>query len=197
MRSLRVMQASCFAIALAFVVSTSIPANAASIKVKKAQEMLAQLGYDPGKPDGAWGGKSREALNAFQVAQGFHTTRSLTKGARLALELVSRGASKTPLPVADRVGNTLILDVGARVYYSPEGKKTVRLPNGKILSAKWRKKQDGTYCEYIFTTKKDDCVGAFEGSFVIFYHEDKWHYFEKNGKKKYGISLVEGDQLKP
>jgi peptidoglycan hydrolase-like protein with peptidoglycan-binding domain len=195
MRSIQALQASCFALAIA--IGASIPANAASTKIKKAQEILVQLGYNPGEPDGAWGGKSREALNAFQEAQGFDTTRNLTKGASLALELVSKGAKKTPLPVADRVGNTLVLDVGARIYYSPEGKKSVRLPNGKILSAKWRKKEDGTYCEYVFTTKKEDCVGAFEAGFVIYFHDNNWIYFEKNGKKKYGISMVKGEHLKP
>ena len=44
---------------------------AGKAETKKAQEALTQLGYDLGEPDGAWGGKSRKALNAFQEKEGF------------------------------------------------------------------------------------------------------------------------------
>ena len=173
------------------------PAQAGDAKVMAAQEALAKLGYDPGTPDGSWGGKSRKALNAFQKAHGLKPTRRLGKGPALALELAAAGAKSVPLPMADRVGNTLILDVGARVYYSPDGQKILRLPNGKVIKAKWKKKADGTYCEFVFAIKKMDCGDKFEKRFVIFKLDDKWTYFEKNGKKKWGMKLADGDQLKP
>ena len=173
------------------------PVQAGKAEVMAAQEALAKLGYDPGTPDGAWGGKSRKALNEFQKAHGLKATRKLSKGPALALKLAAAGAKPAPLPMADRVGNTLILDVGARVYYSPDGQKILRLPNGKTAKAKWEKKADGTYCEFIFSTKKMDCGEKFEQQFVVFKLDNKWTYFEKNGKKKWGIELADGDKLKP
>lgn len=181
-------------VALAWLCS---PVQAGKAEVMAAQEALAKLGYDPGTPDGAWGGKSRKALNAFQKAHGLKATRKLSKGPALALELAAAGAKAAPLPMADRIGKTLILDVGARVYYSPDGQKILRLPNGKTAEAKWEKKADGTYCEYIFSSKKMDCGENFEKQFVVFHLDNKWTYFEKNGKKKWGIELADGDQLKP
>ncbi len=185
------------ALLLAAVTWGNTPAEAGNAKVMAAQEALAKLGYDPGTIDGAWGGKSRQALNAFQKAHGLKPTRRLGKGPALALELAASGAKPAPLPMADRIGNTLILDVGARVFYSPEGDKILRLPNGKVVKAKWEKKDDGTYCEFIFSTKKMDCGESFEKQFVVFKLDDKWTYFEQNGKKKWGIKLADGDQLKP
>jgi peptidoglycan hydrolase-like protein with peptidoglycan-binding domain len=170
-------------------------AEAGSAEVKRAQELLTKLGYDPGLADGAWGGKSRVALNAFQNDQGFKTTSRLRADILLALNLVSDGAEKSPLLIAERVENTLILGNGIRIYYAPDGKKIARLKNGKRHTSKWRKKADGTFCEYLTRQKREVCDG---NSVLISYkHEEKWFYFDKKGKNIFEIKLIRGNQLKP
>lgn len=197
MKNLRLLQISVIALGLAFTTALTAPASAANAKIKAAQEMLVKLGYDPGEPDGAWGGKSRDALNAFQKEQGFKNTRRLGKGTLLALELISNGAEKSALLMAEKAGNTVVLDAGFRVYYAPNGEKLLRLTNGKIIKAKWHKKDDGTYCEYVFSIKKESCGDKWAAGLITYKLDGKWTVFEKTGKKKWGMRVVEGDHLKP
>ncbi|MNW04748.1 Carboxy-terminal processing protease CtpA precursor [compost metagenome] len=43
-------------------------------EVKSIQVMLAALGFDPGRKDGYFDGKTAEAVKAFQSAQGLQAT---------------------------------------------------------------------------------------------------------------------------
>lgn len=187
-------------VAGAMVVSThSQSSHAASAQVKAAQEQLNKLGYDVGEPDGAWGGKSRAALNAFQKAQGFPQTRRLGKPAIAVLEILTTGGEPTkPRAMAEVIGKTLILDNGVRVYYSPKGKKILRLRNGKRITKKWRKRADGTYCEYWFSKKKTLCNVDRNALYIAYRKGDANVYFDrKTGKRLWAIKLADGDQLKP
>ena len=178
---------------LSLLISTDI-SFAADAKVKAAQEALIKLGYDPGDPDGAWGSGSRKALNEFQKANGFKTTKNLNAGMHDALSLMAGGAKKIEkLLTEDRVGKTLV-SAQWKVYYSPEGKKIVKSKRG-IRTAKWYKKDDGTYCEYVFAAKKDDCGGEFELKFVIFNQDNRYVYFRPSGKKAFDFELVEGNKF--
>ena len=191
----------------AFAVSVFVlPTYSAGAQVKKAQELLLKLGYDVGEPDGAWGGKSRAALNAFQTDQGFKTTRRLPKGAVSALEIVAGGTKalgKSPWTMEDRVGNTLILDNGARVHYSKRGQKIVRIKTGKIFRKKWWKKSNGTYCEYVFARRKTVCGEQLNTApdYVIYADVKKdgqFVYFDaKSGARRFSAYMVEGKKLKP
>ncbi len=187
-----------------FVVSTLMivllnlnsSAVAANPSVKMVQEMLVKLGYDPGEPDGAWGGNSRKALNKFQDDNGFQKTPSLSKGLINLFEILSKGAAKgNAIPLADRVGNTLVLEVGAKVHYAADGRKTVMLPNGKRIDMKWRKKDDGVYCEDSFSLKRETCEPEEDQTFNVYTHEGESYYFEKNGNLKWRMKVVEGDQI--
>jgi len=169
--------------------------RAASAKVKAAQKALITLGYDPGVADGAWGKASRSALNQFQKAYGFKVTRSLGSGMAEALGLVASGAKLVEVLGDKVVGKTLIGDAGWRVYYSPDGVKTIKFKNGKKLKKNWRKKSDGTYCEYSFLAKKELCGDKLGAGIVILKAEDKWFYFATNGKKKFAHKMVDGEQL--
>lgn len=194
---------SVLVVAAALVVTagshTSHTSHAASAKVKAAQEQLNKLGYDVGEPDGAWGGKSRAALNAFQKAQGFPRTRRLDKSAIAVLEILTTGGEPTKARKMDEViGKTLILDSGFRVYYSPKGKKILRLRNGKRITKKWRKRADGTYCEYWFSKKKMLCGVDRDAMFIAYKKGDANIYFDrKTGKRLWAVTLADGDKLKP
>ncbi len=50
--------------------STDVPAADPSPRIKKLQEGLVELGYDPGSADGLMGPKTRKAIIAFQNDHG-------------------------------------------------------------------------------------------------------------------------------
>jgi len=176
------------------VTGLSSTVYAANASIKMVQETLVTLGYDPGTPDGSWGGNSRRALNAFQTDNGFKTTHSVSKGLIELFKVLSSGGTKSnAIPIADRVGNTLVLQVGAKVYYADDGRKTVVLPNGKRIDMKWRKKADDTYCEFSFSAKRETCEPEENETFNIYTLEGEHYYFQKTGNLKWRIKLAEGD----
>ncbi|MGI9405464.1 MAG: peptidoglycan-binding domain-containing protein [Hyphomicrobiaceae bacterium] len=184
--------------ALALIVTATLGgahSAAADEKTKTAQEALAKLGYDPGVIDGAWGASSRKALNEFQKALGFKTTKGLNAGLRDALNLAAAGAEKTEAPRGDKIGKTLIGTDGWRVYYNPNGEKKLKTRDGKTLIKKWRKKTDGTFCEYTFSVKKNLCGTEIGKGTVTLKSGVNWTMFKASGKKMFTFEMVDGNQL--
>lgn len=66
------------------------------LTLERAQELLAALGYDPGPADGAFGPKTKRALQMFQVDQHILVTGILDRltEERLVLESIRRGVDK-------------------------------------------------------------------------------------------------------
>lgn len=64
------------------------PASMTRTDVLRAQQLLAQLGFDPGPQDGIAGRRTRSAIEQFQSARGLPVTGQLTPALmdRLALE---------------------------------------------------------------------------------------------------------------
>ena len=121
----------------------------------------------------------------------------------IALEMVAAGAkkfAKSPWSIKERIGNTLMLDNGARVYYSERGAKIVRTNSGKTIKKTWIKKADGTYCEYLFATKKMACENEAPLAYVM-YPDAKNEgavvaFDKKSGARRFSTRLVEGNKLK-
>ncbi len=88
-----------FGLALAVSLFASSSAFAQSNDtVAFVQQTLADLGYDPGPVDGAWGGNTRTALNAYRATAGLPEARDLTGS---SLDLIHRqapGAQSLPEP---------------------------------------------------------------------------------------------------
>ena len=169
-------------------------ALAAEIRVKSAQQALAKLGFKPGPINGTWDAASSQALNAFQRANGFEKTSQLSEGLGDALSMAAAGAQRKGMDFNLRIGRTLVGDAGWRVYYAPDGRKTMKLRDGKELHGRWWRK-DGTHCEYSFGHKRDVCGDFFTVNYVVFFLNGKWTYFHKSGKKEWGIRLVDGKQF--
>jgi len=68
---------------------TARPANGPAARVDAAQEALAKLGYGQLTPDGRMGPKTRQAIQAFERAQGLTVTGSLGPATVQALEATS------------------------------------------------------------------------------------------------------------
>ena len=47
------------------------------LRVRKVQEVLTEVSYDPGPIDGAWGGKTLAALNALRADHGMQAVTEL------------------------------------------------------------------------------------------------------------------------
>lgn len=181
-------------LAAASLSSFGSSALAADMSIESAQQALQKLGYKPGPVNGTWDAASREALNAFQSASGFDKTSRLSEGLGEALKLAAAGAQRKGMAFDLRIGRTLIGDAGWRVYYAPDGRKTMKLRDGKELHGRWWR-QGGTHCEYSFGHKKDVCGDFFTENYVVFFLDGKWTYFDRSGKKEWGIRLVDGKQF--
>ncbi len=57
------------------------------LTIKRAQQVLLQLGYNPGPADGIWGKKTATAIKKFQQAKGFTTSGKLDGHTLVALGL--------------------------------------------------------------------------------------------------------------
>ena len=85
--------------------AAAAPAQAGSIlrtgsqgeEVKRLQERLAELGYDPGKADGAFGRKTKMALQSFQKQNGL--TQDGEAGPETLARLYSDEAAQAPEPI--------------------------------------------------------------------------------------------------
>jgi hypothetical protein len=67
--------------------------GAVDIDLQQAQQQLGRLGYDAGAADGVYGPRTRQALEAFQRAQGLPTTGVLDEATRQALDIAPPVAS--------------------------------------------------------------------------------------------------------
>jgi peptidoglycan hydrolase-like protein with peptidoglycan-binding domain len=57
------------------------------LSVREVQQLLTDLGYDPGPVDGAWGAKTLAALNALRAAHGLPEVGALDES---SLELLAQ-----------------------------------------------------------------------------------------------------------
>jgi Alginate lyase len=73
-----------------------------------AQEALVRLGYDIGDIDGAWGGKSREAMNALRAEHGLPPAEDFVGSSLWLVHRASPGQSTLPHP------GEMILDLSSR-----------------------------------------------------------------------------------
>jgi hypothetical protein len=64
-----------------------VHANLSRPLIKRVQQALAEEGYDPGPIDGAWGNKSRVALNAFLETVGLRVRENIDMEVLEALDL--------------------------------------------------------------------------------------------------------------
>jgi hypothetical protein len=72
--------------------------QAFEVQLQQAQEQLSRLGYDPGVADGVYGPRTRQALEAFQGAQGLSVTGILDEATRQALEQDTTRSVVAPSP---------------------------------------------------------------------------------------------------
>ena len=100
------------------------PANAydESRVVLSAQQALIRLGYDPGPADGAWGRKTRDALNALREAEGLPPADDLTASSLALVHGLSPGETTLPRP------GFMFTDIAARreVLSDPANSQTRR-----------------------------------------------------------------------
>lgn len=73
-----------------------------------AQEALARLGYDVGRPDGKWGAKSRSAMNEVRQKNGLPPADDFSGSSMALLHRLSPGETTLPRP------GFFVVDVAAR-----------------------------------------------------------------------------------
>lgn len=171
------------------------PAVAKVSKVKEAQQILMKLGYDPGSEDGKWGKKTRKALNVFQKSFGFIETKKFSGGMLDVLRTVNDGGEKSTAPISDRIGNTVFVSTGERLYFDPKGEKVIQLKNGKKISRRWRIMKNGLHCETTYN-KKEFCEGVDPLYYVIFKVKNEQRWYQLNGWKVWTMTMKEGKHLK-
>ena len=80
-----------------------------------AQEALARLSYDIGKPDGKWSAKTRDALNDLRAKNGLPPADTFTGSSLALIHRLSPGATTLPHPgliVTDVVARRAFLNLG-------------------------------------------------------------------------------------
>lgn len=194
-------QADCQTVAQSGVISYRLSggfrfSHHISSKTKLVQQTLTDLGYDPGPVDGAWGGKTRMALNEFQVSLGFEPTHDLANATIELMHVIALGAKKDLVPADALIGNTQVRDDGTAIHYAEDGKKTVLLANGRQAAAKWWRRDDGTFCEHVPSEKRDICEGDADQPWIGYRLGDYWIYYDKTGERKFQVAIEAGDTLR-
>ena len=193
-------QADCQTVAQSGVISYRLSggfrfSHHISSKTKLVQQTLTDLGYDPGPVDGAWGGKTRKALNEFQANLGFEPTRDLTNATIELMHVISLGAKQSGVLADGLVGNTEVRDNGTAIHYAEDGKKTIQLGNGRQVAAKWWRREDGTFCQHVAAVKRDICEGDADQPWIRYQLGSFSIYYDKAGKRQFQASLQSGDTL--
>lgn len=186
----------CFTLLLSTLLALSVTTNmlAKSANVEKAQKILNRLGHYEGEVDGLWGKESREALNAFQKKHGFRVSKRLSSGILKSLEIVDEGGTRNFVPISERIGNTFIINSGEKIFYDTDGVKIIKLKSGKSVKRKWRKMENGLFCETLYN-RKEFCEGKSKSKYVIFKLGEDIHWFRLNGWREWVMTLKEGNQL--
>ena len=186
----------CFTLLLSTMLALSVTTNmlAKSANVEKAQKILNRLGHYEGEIDGLWGKASREALNAYQKKHGFRLSKRLSSGVLKSLQIVDEGGKRNFVAISERIGNTLIINSGEKIYYDTDGTKIIKLKSGKSVKRRWRKMDNGLFCETLYN-RKEFCEGKSKSKYVIFKLGEKTHWFRLNGWREWVMTLKEGNQL--
>jgi WD40 repeat protein len=77
-----------YVILLFLIFSMPGMAGEADLQVFQVQQRLQALGFDPGSPDGIWGGRTRKALSAYQQAHRLPPTGEINPETLLKLRLI-------------------------------------------------------------------------------------------------------------
>lgn len=85
-------------LALLLLVTVAAAQSYVEPSTRAAQQALARLGYDVGTPDGIWGGRSREAMNAVRAANGLPPADDLSGSSLALLHRLSPGDNTLPHP---------------------------------------------------------------------------------------------------
>ncbi len=96
-------------------------AESYDLTVYEMQQKLKVLGYNPGKPDGVWGEKSRTALMDFQADYGLPTTGRLDALTKKKLNLL-KPAEKLSLHEAVRTKNTVEIEAMLSIGVNVDGR---------------------------------------------------------------------------
>lgn len=182
----------------AFLAVTSVLVICAPAKannVKDAQKILSKLGFYKDNIDGKWGSNTREALNEFQKRAGFRATKRLTAGFMDVLQTIDKGGVRDFVPIAERIGNTLVVSSGERIYFDPDGTKIIQLKNGKRYKRSWRKMDNGLYCETLHN-RQEFCEGITKSKYVIYKINGETRWYRLNGRREWMMKLEKGNQLK-
>lgn len=89
------------------------PAPAGPDRVRRAQTLLSELGYDPGAIDGLMGPRTVAAIRSFQGAEGLSADGRLTD--RLLAALAARASGSTDTPAATPARTAADGSAGGRV----------------------------------------------------------------------------------
>lgn len=92
---MRVILVWVFAVLLAFTGPAAATDKATTTFV---QEALVELGFDPGPVDGAWGGKTRTALNAYRETKGLEPLQNISGSSLYLLHRDVPGEMTLPNP---------------------------------------------------------------------------------------------------
>ncbi len=94
----------------------------ASVSVIRVQQLLDELGYDPGTIDGLFGSRTSSAIEAFERDQGMTVTGEVSETLLARLEEAAPGAAATAGAPVDLDSETAILAVQSalnRAGYGP------------------------------------------------------------------------------
>jgi len=108
------------------LLSTSNVTQAADENVRKAQQMLSDLGYQPGPVDGMFGPSTRKAIEKYQIDNNLPNTGEIDKATAksLGVEIVKNKTLKDP--------NRLVeVPPGQFFSHSEECMAIWKCPNGK------------------------------------------------------------------
>jgi poly(beta-D-mannuronate) lyase len=98
-----------------------LPAAAYEDKITTTvQEGMLRLGYDPGPIDGAWGGKTRAAMNELRAEHGLPPAQELSGSSLALIHRVSPGPMSLPKP------GLFVVDAQARAEQLAADQMTAR-----------------------------------------------------------------------
>tara|TARA_B100000767_G_scaffold6498_1_gene6344 strand:- start:424 stop:2115 length:1692 start_codon:yes stop_codon:yes gene_type:complete len=136
---------------------------AVSELVRSIQELLIEVGYSPGKPDGVLGKRTSAAIKAFQYSIDLEPSGSISEDLLIALQMVIKSENRLKeIPKSITKADPTLISSGTGFYINP---KIIVTNNHVVESCEYLTNSDGSKLKLVQADQAND-LAILEGPYA-------------------------------